>query len=59
MAPADVIDYVVVHEFAHLQEKNHTTRFWQLIGEYAPDYNQHAAWLEANSSKLIFDQHDL
>jgi predicted metal-dependent hydrolase len=58
MAPADVIDYVVVHELAHLREKNHTTRFWELVGEHDPEYTRHAEWLEVNSSKLIFAECD-
>lgn len=59
MSPPDVIDYVVVHELAHLQEKNHTKRFWELVKEYIPDYKQQAEWLDRNSSKLIFDHRDL
>lgn len=59
MAPPDVIDYVVVHELVHLREKNHTTRFWQLVGEYVPEYKQRTEWLERNSSRLIFTQQDL
>jgi predicted metal-dependent hydrolase len=59
MAPPDIIDYVVVHELAHLQEPNHTTEFWRLVGEYDPDYTEHADWLDANSARLIFSDDDL
>lgn len=39
LAPA-LIDYVLVHELAHLEEINHTPRFWQLVGRALPDFEQ-------------------
>lgn len=36
----DVIDYVVVHELAHLVEMNHGSKFWSLVGRILPDYKQ-------------------
>lgn len=59
MAPPDVIDYIVVHELAHLQEQNHTNRFWDIVSQYDPDYQAHAEWLKKNSPKLIFTADDL
>ncbi len=41
MAPLRVIDYVVVHELAHLEEKNHSKRFWNKIKIMLPDYEQY------------------
>ena len=48
MAPLRVIDYVVVHELAHLEEKNHSKRFWNKIKIMLPDYEQYRDWLKEN-----------
>ena len=34
--PADVIDYVLLHELAHLIEPNHSKRFWALLSDFPP-----------------------
>ncbi len=37
----DVISYVVLHELCHIKEKNHSSKFWQLVARYMPEYKQH------------------
>ena len=36
--PEAAIDYVVVHELAHIKEKNHSDRFYAIVEQYLPDY---------------------
>ena len=38
MADEDVMDYVVVHELAHLTEMNHSAKFWAIVEAAMPDY---------------------
>ncbi|TKX68561.1 M48 family metallopeptidase [Halorubrum sp. SP9] len=59
MAPPEVVDYIVIHELAHLQEQNHTNEFWSLVAEYDSEYEEHAHWLDANSTQLVFSESDL
>lgn len=54
MAPLQVIDYLVVHELAHLMEMNHSGKFWQIVENFCPDYKIHRKWLKDNGFKLTF-----
>lgn len=59
MAPIKTIDYVIVHELAHLTEMNHSKKFWSLVDEmmkwlYPWDYKIHQNWLKIHWNKLIF-----
>jgi predicted metal-dependent hydrolase len=36
--PLAVLDYVVIHELAHLREMNHSPRFWAVVAEACPEY---------------------
>lgn len=36
--PYEAIEYIVVHELAHIKHKNHSRHFWDLVEQYNPDY---------------------
>lgn len=38
--PEEAIDYVVVHELAHIKHHNHSRSFYALVGKYLPDYKK-------------------
>lgn len=52
MAPPEAIDYVVIHELAHLQVRGHSRDFWALVAGWMPAWQPAAAWLKENGYKL-------
>lgn len=53
-APADVIDYVIIHELAHLIELNHSSRFWAQVARAMPNYKEKEDWLSEFGAKCDF-----
>jgi len=51
-APLEIIDYVIVHELVHLEEKNHAKRFWKKVEAILPDYKERRKWLRLNRISL-------
>jgi predicted metal-dependent hydrolase len=50
--PPSVIDYVVVHELAHLRVPNHDPAFWAEVERVLPDYDSLRRWLKENGGRL-------
>jgi len=54
LAPIEILDYIVIHELAHLKEGNHSPRFWALVATQCPDYKQPRRWLRLHGHELRF-----
>lgn len=52
-APQFVINYVVIHELAHLLELNHSERFWNIVKVQMPNYLEAKEWLKGNG-EMVF-----
>jgi predicted metal-dependent hydrolase len=46
--PAHVVDYVLIHELAHLRHLNHSRRFWAEVTRLCPGFQAARAWLRAH-----------
>jgi len=51
-APMFVIDYILVHELAHLIESNHTPKFWNIVSAQTPTTEKAKAWLKEHGELL-------
>jgi len=52
LAPISVIDYIVVHELAHLKKENHGPHFWEIVESVMPNYIERKNWLRLNGANL-------
>ena len=53
MLPESVIDYVLIHELAHINVPNHSREFWELVKKKDPNYCKNKRWLKDNGSSFI------
>ncbi len=49
-----VIDYIIVHELAHLREANHSPEFWNIVRTHVPKTEKARAWLSDNGQ--VFEE---
>lgn len=48
-APENVVNYVLLHELAHLKHPNHSKDFWDLVEKICPNYKEYEVWLKQNA----------
>lgn len=58
LAEETVIDYVVVHELAHIKEHNHGKQFWTIIESIFPDYKEREKGLKTLQQKFTEEDWD-
>ena len=51
--PEAIRDYLIVHELSHLVHMNHGSEYWQLVGQFCPDYKHHRKWLNDNRGAVF------
>lgn len=51
-APPEVITYVIIHELAHRTHMNHSSKFWDLVRKFDPEYLRHRGWLKRQGMAL-------
>jgi len=51
--PRDVSDYVLLHELMHLEQQNHSRRFWRLVETVCPDFRAAERWLKTEGRGLF------
>lgn len=52
MMPDFVMNYVLIHELAHLEEMNHSQRFWRLVRRNCPYCESAQKWLRKHGPEL-------
>ena len=56
-----LLEYLIVHELAHIRHKNHSPRFWQEVAKYYPNYKAVKTPIKdaANHASMILKRYEL
>ena len=52
-ATQSINDYVIIHELCHLRQHNHSKAFWDLVGQFDPNFREHRSWLKHHGHQLV------
>lgn len=52
MSPAKILDYIVVHELAHLIVPDHSAKFWNEVDKLLPDFGERKEWLRVHGAGM-------
>jgi predicted metal-dependent hydrolase len=50
--PLEVLHYLVVHELAHLAQRDHSLQFWRTVEAEMPGWQAHAKWLAEHGAQM-------
>jgi hypothetical protein len=48
------MDYLIFHELAHVQEMNHSIRFWRLVQKLCPTFRESERWLKRHGNAMFW-----
>ncbi|MEW5819112.1 MAG: M48 family metallopeptidase [Cyanobacteriota bacterium] len=51
--PVEIMEYILVHEIAHINMLNHSKQYWQRVEEVMPDRKKRERWLRNNGSNIL------
>lgn len=52
-APRDCVNYVILHELCHLQEHNHSKRFYRLLNQMMPEWRSIKGKLDGMANLIL------
>jgi predicted metal-dependent hydrolase len=53
LMPAEVREYILIHELMHLRQANHSRRFWRLVEAACPGFRDAERWLKKHGATLF------
>ena len=51
--PKELIEYIIIHEYCHALEMNHSVKFWECVGKYDKDFKEHRKQLKQHAYLLV------